>query len=198
MHIFLQVRTLKLVVVYLFYKNKRRVRMRIRSLVVAVLSGSLAVLSQLSASETIVQKFPLPTDLPAFNTCANEGMLVNGDILLVVRNTTDGQGRIHISYHEQLINLVGIGVDSGNVYRIVGRSQQVLPPQWTNIFLPQIEPEEGMGPIVLHKTVMTQFVEVGRVENRGRNFFHVTAHITVNAKGKVVVENYGEPKVVCY
>jgi hypothetical protein len=169
-----------------------------KKLLMVTFSGFFALLSQQSTGETTVAKYPLPPDLSAFNTCSDEKMLVNGDVLLVVRNTIDGQGRIHISYHEQIINVVGVGVDSGDVYRVVGRSENILPPQWTNIFLPQLDPSEGMGPIVQHKSIMTQIIPVGRIENRGRNFFHVTAHITVNAKGEVAVEDYGDPMIVCY
>src|SRR5690242_12327024 len=77
-----------------------------------------------AAATTDMQNLQLPVQniLPAVGGCSNNGETINvsGTAHVIFRSVTDAAGGTHVeSFRLNLQDVVGVGADSGAVYRVV-------------------------------------------------------------------------------
>jgi len=79
---------------------------------------SVAANSGNGMSRTVV-----PIDATFYNQCTNEMMQTFGSIQILSKTFMGEDGRLHINFKQQMHTLGAVGLDTGTVYKAVGRNQ---------------------------------------------------------------------------
>ena len=143
-------------------------------LLVAVVATTLALAAGMALAQATTDTFTetVPVNSLAFNTCTEpaEIVLLTGDIHLLIHQTLDANGGIHVQTQSQPQGggLLGTGQTSGTQYKAVGVSQE-------NVYLP---PGEGSETTIVSRF---QLVSEGSSVN---TLLEVTIHLTFNANGE--------------
>jgi hypothetical protein len=132
-------------------------------------------------AETTILKVPICS--PDFPTCGfaldcpdavqDDVLDLQGNVLMVVRSTTDGRGGIHLGLHLNFQGVTGIGQTTGDRYRVI-------------LALNSVELDVPTGaPSVTTFTQAFQLNQQGAAANR---LALVTFHVTVDANGRITAE----------
>ena len=127
-----------------------------------------------ASAETATTISYVPTSATAFVPCANGGageiVELSGTLHRVTHVTETGNGTVHIKLHENLQDVSGTGLTTGDTYRGAG----------------SFNGEVTLGPGQV-RTIENQFLLIGPGPD---NNFTVRSlrHLTVNANGEVTVQ----------
>ena len=124
--------------------------------------------------EKVVFTEPFDVTLPAeFLPCLQEDVHVTGTLKSTFQVTIDGRGGYHEKFG-QVTDLIGVGLESGDTYRVSG------PLSYT-LYTPdgEIARAENFHNIILH---------VVGPGGASKALFLQTFHLTTNANGEVTVE----------
>jgi hypothetical protein len=153
--------------------------------------GLMALGSPNTFARTSITTIQIPdTHNVYWNPCDGEDIFVDGDIRLRSHLRSDSSGGTHITLREQLINVVGISLDDGDVYRLVGHTAQSEDYDSISFNLPR------SGSVSYQKNIVYQMVPVGSDNDGERYFAKVLIKITTNANGESVVDDFNV-KVTC-
>lgn len=165
--------------------------MRCKQILTFAALGLMTVGSVSTIAQTSITTIPIPeTHNIYWNPCDGENIFVEGDIQLRSHIRNDSNGGSHITLREQLINVVGISLEDGDVYRLVGHTAQSEDYDSISFNLP------SSGSISYQKNIVYQMVPVGSDNDGERYFAKVLIKITTNANGDSVVDGF-DVKVTC-
>jgi hypothetical protein len=163
----------------------------IKTTVTAALLGVIAAISSgaTSAGATIT-KVDIPPGMAApFPRCPDHEPLIiqSGYVQLLWNERSDKSGGLHITWRQQLIDLVAIGGSTGAEYRMVGNVSYFPPLNFTTVN--DTDPVGvGSAQTVLHQTLSIQAVPTGGIDDAERISIHVLTQITINANGEHTAE----------
>lgn len=161
--------------------------LNIKTTVTAIVFGVIAAISSgtTSAGATI-EKIEIPPGMAApFPRCPYHEPLIiqSGYVQLLWNERTDKSGGLHLTWRQQLIDVVAIGVSSLAEYRMVGNVSYFPPLGFTTVN--DADPVGvGSEQTVLHQTLSIQAVPTGGVDDAQRISIHVLTQITINANGE--------------
>jgi hypothetical protein len=148
-----------------------------------ILGTSLTIFTNLAMGIDI-QRFPI-AGMGAIVACSGETWTAeSGEVQFLSREHVDGNGKVHLTYRLQLINVWGM-TEFGNVYRGVGNGS--TPYDWTSVMLPEYPVTEDTAPIVLRHNISSRLVPV-RGSDGVPSFAITRVKITINANGAKVVD----------
>lgn len=141
----------------------------------ALLVASGPVAPGWAQATTIHENVTIPINHVTINPCTGEEIALSGDAHFVLHFTFDESGGGHGSGHTNLQGVSGVGLTSGDVYRLVAVSGG------TSNF---IAPTEN-GTVTITSVSNTRIVGPGPDNNfLGRFIFHAT----VNANGELTTQ----------
>ncbi len=136
--------------------------------------------SALAQASTVTTNTKVPVTIFVFIPCANELIVVSGNLHILSHVTIDSNGGGHIQSHFQPQGVSGTGLTSGDKYQGVGVTRQSA---------------NFRGPAPVEFTFVNRFQMIG--QGPGNNLLvHQTIHMTVNANG-VITANVSNFSVVC-
>ncbi len=142
----------------------------------ALIAGAARTAPAEASATVTVSTERVPVSIVPFVPCAlggaGEAVLLEGNLLIVFRAVSDGNGGFHISSHFSPQGISGTGLISGDRYQGTGVTRDNFN---TNGGLPS------------EATFVNNFRIIG--EGTGNNLLvHATIHTTVNANGVVTAE----------
>ena len=142
----------------------------------------------LAQATTIVQNEIIPFEqvFPDVDFCNTEPVLLTGAFHVVTTITEDNRnesflfGGVHFRTVTNLISIDGVGLVTGEQYRLVGAGARIVQ---------ELGNDNVTFPIVNSQTSTVNLVSRGSTDNF---LVHLTMHTTINANGKVtsVVDNF--------
>ena len=166
---------------------------RFRTFASAFLVASLAIFAGDAKSKAVndvtVTRIPF-TDELLLNTCTGEYILFNGQLHVFIRLNYDANGLEHWSYREQIVNTIGIGQDTGTIYRVVGNYQNPEAEYyWNTLYNDANYPNESGHAEIKHRLVTTLVVPVGKSDDRTHLFYRRHAKYYTDANGVMRVSS---------
>jgi opacity protein-like surface antigen len=136
----------------------------------AALLGLALALVPASASAAVVQNVTMPLNQVVLNPCNGDTFTATGNIHLVMAETADGSGGLHIHVDVNVSNVTGVGSVTGATYHGIGGF-------WFEI--------SGHPPFPFTTTSTNVF---GLISQGSTANLVVTStfHLTVNADGTVI------------
>jgi hypothetical protein len=141
-----------------------------RSIKASFILLALCLVSAPAGGEVVFNR-KLPLRNIRLNPCSGEVVGLEGEIHFVVTETTDSSGGVHFTGHSNYQNVYGIGLDSGEDYRLVNVTNS-----------PTVEHAVEDGASVITSTTRLMVIGPGKDNN-----YTVTGitHLTVNNNGEI-------------
>jgi hypothetical protein len=134
-----------------------------------------------TTTTSTVVAFALDVVVPCAAGGAGETVSLTGRLHVLLHTTVNADGTVHVKTHFQPQALGGTGQTTGDNYRGVGVTQDILT----------VHP----GGFPVTSSFINNFRMIG--QGRGNNFqVHENAHITINANGDVTVD-HSNTNVTC-
>ena len=128
-----------------------------------------------SARAGVLDNLIIPLELTVPVDCDEDGtpedvLELSGELHVLVTETTDRNGGVHTTFHYQPVNVSGIGMISGDIYRGVGISRGSTTLTGDNV----------------SDTFVDNFYMIGQ-KSGIKYLVHNTIHVTV-VDGEIIVE----------
>ena len=90
---------------------------------IGFLFALVAVFSGVAHADQGMSRAVVPINMQFENPCTGEMMQTFGSIQILSKTFTGEDGRLHINFKQQMHTLGAVGLDTGTVYKAVGRNQ---------------------------------------------------------------------------
>lgn len=148
-----------------------RMRRLMAALAMALLIPGVALAQAATATTNLSVPIALFTYVPCADGGAGEGILLTGDLHILVHLTMDSRGGFHAKTHYQPQGLSGVGLVTGDTYQGTGVTQDQF----------YVDGSDGAP---FEYTFVNNFRMIG--QGPGNNYsVHQNVHITVDANGNL-------------
>jgi hypothetical protein len=152
-------------------------------LIVSLAVLLVAAVPAWASSNNSAVSLNFPYDAYLSNDCSGEGVHVTGTLHMVLRGSTDPNGRWHYLVHENYQNVTGIGLVSGAEYQVSGSQNENL--NWNFSF--------SGGQEAYTRISDVRLVMPGQ---EGNAILRTFIHVTVDANNVLVVD-LDEVQLLC-
>ena len=125
---------------------------------------------------------PLPPGAPAATCLGDDAYVDSGQLKIMLKQHEDPSGGFHVTYHEQLINMLVFDPSSNTFYRAAGTS--LLLNNFSSFQM------TSGGTVTVHASVNNVFIPIGNSDAPDHTL-HVLFQLTTNSNGETTAEVEG-------